>query len=203
MYMSLFCLLWMPLFYLFWRSISSNTNLLAGVIAVLAGCAAVLIQYFVGNFIDPGEFGFERWLSGCVDIVVLPALIPFVVYILLIIFKVIPEPFEFAHFAQLWLIPATVVRAFTWSSQNDPIILILVPVLWTGISIGLPFFINLILNCKKWVIFPCSLGILIVPFAAASSYWAFFAHKSNLGFLFLLAAIAPMIVSTVLQLNKN
>ena len=193
----------MPFFYLFWRSISSKTNLLAAVIAVLAGCFAVLIQYFVGSIIDPGEFGFSRWLSGCVDIVVLPALAPFVVYIFLIIFKVIPEPFEFAHFAQLWLIPGAVIMAFTWSSHNDPIILILVPVLWTGISVGLSFFINLILNGRKWVIAPASLGILVVPFAAASSYWAFFAHKSNLGFLFLIAAVAPMLVSTILQLNKN
>ena len=199
--MSLFCLLWTPLFYLFWRSVTGSQSFAGGVWAILAGCVVALLQLFLGFAIDPGEFGISRWLSGCVDIVVFPALYPFLVYLLLIGFKIIAGPFDFANFAQLWLIPGAIIRALTNGSQNDPISLILVPVLWTAISVGVPFFINLILNSRKIVIIFASLGIIMVPFAAASSYWAFFSHKSSLGFLLLAAAAAPALISLILSLR--
>ena len=170
---------------------------------MLAGCVVALLQLFLGFIVDPGEFGFSRWLSGCVDIVVLPALAPFLIYLLLVCVKIIPEPYDFANFAQLWLIPGAVIRALAWSSQNDPIFLILVPILWTAIAVGVSFFINLILKNKLWVVFPASLGILMIPFAAASSYWAFFAQKSTLGFMLLAAAVIPMLVSLILSFTKT
>lgn len=201
--MSVFCLLWTPFFYLFWRSVTGSQSFTGGVWAVLGGCVAALIQLFFGFIVDPGEFGVSRWLSGCIDIVVLPALIPFFIYLLLICFKVISGPYDFANFTQLWLIPCAGIRALTWSSQNDPIQLILVPILWTAISVGISSFISLVLRSRKLVIIPASLGILIIAFASASSYWAFFSQRSSAGFLLLLAAAAPMLVFMILAFNKN
>ena len=201
--MSLFCLLWAPLFYLFWRSVTGDHTLTGGVWAALAGCAAALLQLFLGFAIDPGEFGFSRWLSGFVDIVVLPVMAPLLVYLLLVVLKIITGPPDFANFTQLWLVPCAMIRALTWSSRNDPIILILVPVLWTAISVGVPFFINLVVHGRILIIVLASFGIIMIPIAAASSYWAFFSQKSALGLLLFLAASAPMLVSIILSLNKN
>ena len=197
--MSLFCLLWIPLFYLFWRFVAGNSNAAGGVWALLVGSIVALVQFFLGDLIQSGGFGLSRWLSGLIDIVTLPALAPILVYLILIGFRIISGTMDFANFALLWLIPGAAIRAVSWSSQSDPILLLLVPFLWTAIAVGIPFFITLILNSPKWMIAPASLAILIIPYAATSSYWAFFSQKTSQGFLYLLAAAAPMVVSMVLS----
>ena len=193
--MSLFCLLWTPLFYLFWHSIAGDDTAAGGVWALLVGSIVAIFQFFLGYLVEPGGFGFSRWMSGFVDIVTLPALSPLIIYIILISLKVISGNIDFTNFALLWLIPGAAIRTVNWSSQNDPVLLVLVPILWTAIAVGIPFFINLILHNRRWVIAPASLGILVVPLAAASSYWAYYSQKVSLGFLFLFIAAAPMMVS--------
>ena len=202
-YMSLFCLLWAPLFYLFWRSVTGSHSYAGGIWAFLAGCAAAGMQYALGFIVEPNQFGLSRWLSGCVDIVVLPALFPLLVYLLLVALRIVREHADFANFAQLWLIPAALVRALSWGAQNDPVTLILVPVLWTAIAVGIPFFINLILHTRKLFAAPLGLGILVIFGASASSYWAFFSHKTTLGFILFFAASSPMLVSMVMAWNKE
>ena len=194
--MSLFCFLWIPLFYFFWRSLAGNDTSAGEGWALLGGILIALIQLFLGPFVEPGGFGFYRWLSACIDIVVLPAVLPFLAYFLLKKSGIIKEAVNPAGFTLLWLIPGAVIRSLFWSSLNDPILLIIVPILWAAIAVGAPFFIKLIQkNSRTFVIVLSSLGILVVPSAAASSYWAFFSHKTYLGFLFLFAATAPMLVS--------
>ena len=167
------------------------------------GSVVALVQFFLGSLVEPGGFGFSRWLSGCIDIVTLPAVAPLVVYLILISFKIITGTANFANFALLWLIPGAAIRAVSWSSQHDPILLILVPLLWTAIAVGIPFFIAIIQNGKLFSIIPASLAILIIPIAAASCYWAFYSQKISLGFLLLLVAAAPMMVSMVLSFLKD
>lgn len=201
--MSLFCLLWTPLFYLFWRSITGSFSLIAGFIAVFLGCIAALVQLYFGFFLDPGEFGISRWFSGCIDIVVLPAVIPLLIYLFLIGSRLLSGPVDFAHFTQLWLIPCAIIRALALNSQNDPILLILVPLLWTVISVGIPLFIKLFASSSKMTLFLASSGVIIVPLAAATSYWAFFSQRNGIGFLFLLAAALPAMVSVALSFNRK
>jgi len=189
----------MPLFYLFWRTITGNASSSGGIWALLLGSIVALIQFFLGDIINPGGFGLSRWMSGFVDIVILPALIPLFVYLFLVVFKIISGTFDFANFTLLWLIPGAAIRAVSWSSQNDPILLVLVPLLWTAIAVGIPFFITIIQNSKIFVIIVSSLAILIIPFGAATSYWAFYSQKTSLGFLFLLAVAAPMLVSMIIS----
>lgn len=192
------------MFYLFWRSATGSQNFTGGVWALLAGTVIAFVQFFLDSFIESGEFGLSRWLSGCVDIVVLPALAPIFAYLLLAGLKIVHGPLDFANFAQLWLIPGALIRALSWSSQNNPIYLVLVPILWTTISVGVPFFINLIIHSKSYFLIPpAALGILSIPAAAASSYWAFFSQKNSLGFLLLLAAIAPTLVSIILSYQHS
>ena len=201
--MVIFCFLWMPLFYFFWRAVTRNDVYAGGLLALLAGSVVTFVQFFLGSFVEPGGFGLSRWVSGCIDIVSLPALLPFLVYLILVVFRLIPGTVNFANFALLWLIPCAAIRALGWISSGDPILLVLVPVLWTAIAVGVSFFIELIRTGRILVIIPASLGILVIPFAAASSYWAFYCHKSTMGSLFLLAALVPMLVSMIISLLKE
>ena len=202
MYMAIFCFLWMPLFYFFWRAVTGNDVYAGGLLALLAGSIVTYVWFFLGSFIEPGGFGLSRWVSGCIDIVSVPALLPFLVYLVLVLFRLIPGTVNFANFALLWLIPTAAIRALGWISLGDPILLVLVPILWTAIAVGVSFFITLIQTGRIFIIIPASLGILAIPFAAASSYWAFFCHKSTMGSLFLAAAVIPMLVSMVLSLFR-
>jgi len=157
-----------------------------------------MIQFFLGNLVDPGGFGLSRWISACIDIIVLPALAPILVYFFLIAFKFVSGEADFTNFALLWLIPSAGIRALSWSSSGDPLLLALAPVLWTAIAVGIPFFINIILNSRPLVIISSLLVIIIIPLAASCSYWEFYAQRTYLGLLFLFVALVPMLVSMIL-----
>ncbi|MCL2093241.1 MAG: hypothetical protein FWH12_03510 [Treponema sp.] len=195
--MSLFSFLWMPLFYLFWRSLTGTNEAAGGVWGLLVGSIVALVHFFLGDLVDPGGFGFSRWAHAWVDVIALPVLLPLLIYLLLVLLRVIGGTINFANFTLLWLIPGGVIKAASWSSLNDPSLLILVPILWTAIAVGVPFFINIIMNSQPLVIVFASLGVLVVPLAAASSYWAFFSQRQLMGALFLAAAAIPLLVSMV------
>ena len=201
--MSFFSLFWVPLFYLFWRSVTGSKTGAGGIWAFLLGSITAITHFFLGAFINPEGFGFFRWMSGFIDIVSLPVLIPLFVYFCLIYFKIIAGTANFTNFTLLWLIPVASLKGLTMSSQNDPVFLVLVPVLWTAISVGIPFFINIILNSKVFVIVLSSLAVLCIPLSAASSYWAFYSQKTTLGFLFLLATAAPMVISITISFIRG
>jgi hypothetical protein len=201
--MSLFCFLWTPLFYLFWRSVNPGETGTGGVWALLLGSVTGIFQFFLGSFVNPGGFGFSRWLSGFVDIVGLPVLVPLAVYFLFILLKIFSGTADFAGFALLWIIPVAAVRAVSWSSVNDPVLLVLVPLLWTSIAVGIPFFIHLVINGRRWtIIFPI-LGIAALPALAATVYWAFFSQRLFPGFGLLALTFVPLVASTVLSIARN
>jgi hypothetical protein len=189
--MSVFCLLWVPLFFLLRRSISGGGG--SGVWALLLGSITAIIQFFLGYLVSPGGFGFSRFLFGFVDIVSLPVLIPLLFYLVVLFFKRFPGEFDFANFALLWLIPVGALRALSWSSTNDPILLIMAPLLWTALAVGIPFFINLMLKNLRWymtaVLILC---MLFLPALAGMSYWAFFSQQTLLGFSLLIATHIPL-----------
>ena len=161
-------------------------------------------QFFGDPLIDPGGFGLSRWFSGFADIVVLPVVLPLLVYLIFFFLKFINGSVDFTGFALLWLIPIAAARSLTWSFiQRDPILLVLVPVLWTAIAAGVPFFIKLLQGSNRPVMIVIfSLAILSVLFAAATSYWAFFAQRTTIGIIFLVAAAAPMLLSVVMSFIK-
>jgi hypothetical protein len=197
--MSFFCLLWVPLFYLFRRSFSSEGGA-GGVWALLLGSVTAIFQFFLGNFISPGGFGFSRWLSGFVDIVSLPVLIPFLVYLALLALRVFSGTADFTSFALLWSIPAAALRALNWSSLGDPVLLVLVPLLWTALAVGLPFLVSIIIRHLRWpVLVFCGLCALALPVLCATAYWAFFSQQRFLGIPLLAAALLPMLIALVLD----
>jgi hypothetical protein len=150
----------------------------------------------MGSFVDPGGFGFSRWINACVDIVSLPAVLPLVVYFLFLCLRIVSDSADFTGFALLWLIPEGAMRAVSWSAQRDPTLLVLVPFLWTALVVGIPFFFRIIQETRHFGIFLAILGALALPFLAAAVYWAFFSQKFVLGVLLLFITIIPMGVST-------
>jgi hypothetical protein len=196
--MSVFCLLWVPVFFLFRRTITGGTGG-GGVWALLLGSITAILQFFLGYFISPGGFGFSRWLFGFIEIVSLPVLIPLILYALLYVFRGLSGSADFTNFALLWLIPVAALRAIGWGPTNDTILLISVPLLWTALAVGIPFFINWTANNFRWYTLIISfLCILILPVSAATAYWAFFSQQTLLGFLLLFVTHIPLGLSFVL-----
>ena len=187
------------MFYLFWRSVAGSNASVGGVWALILGSLAASAHFFLGPLVEPGGFGLSRWISAFLDIVALPALVPVLIYLFLVGLRIITGTVDFANFSLVWLIPCAIIRTPGWSAQNDPILLVLVPVLWTSIAVGISFFIGIIQKSRWFVVIPASLGILAMPLAATSSYWAFFSQQSSLGYLFLFAAAAPMLLSMSLS----
>ena len=201
--MSIFCLLWVPFFYLFRRSISSGGS--SGVWALLLGSITAILQFFLGNFIsNPGGFGVSRIIFGFVDIVSLPVLIPIVIYFIILIFQGFSADIDFANFALLWLIPIGALRALSWSSTNDPILLILTPLLWTALAVGISFFVKLVISHFRWYTVILSfICILALPAVSALTYWAFFSQQELYAFPLLAAMHIPVALSIAFDAKSN
>ncbi|MDR2596902.1 MAG: hypothetical protein LBC76_06225 [Treponema sp.] len=198
--MSFFCLLWVPLFYLLRRSFTGTSGS-GSVWALLLGSITAIIQFFLGYFVNPGGFGFSRWLFGFIDIVSLTVLVPLLIYLLLMLFSGFSGDMDFANFAMLWLIPVAAMRALSWSSANEPILLVAVPLLWTALAIGIPFFINWMLSNFRWYTAIISIiCILVLPIAASTAYWAFFSQQTALGFLLFFVTQIPLVFSLTLDI---
>ena len=187
--MKLFCLLWVPLFYFFWSSLVPEQHTGAkGILALSLGSVTALAEFFLGALVDPGGFGAERWISGFVDIVAAPVLLPVVVFLLILPLGLSRD---FAGFALLWLIPDLAIRLVSWSAQNNPLLLVTVPVLRVALAVGISFCLSLIMTGKAPAVIAGMLGIPLMPFAGTTSYWAFFCQDEYLGYLFLAITTAP------------
>ena len=191
--MTFFCLLWVPWFYLLRRSLSGGESS-GGVWALLLGSITAIIQFLLGYILSPGGFGFSRWLFGFFEIVSLPVLIPFVFYLLILIFSGFSSNVDFGDFSLLWLIPVGALRALSWSSMNDPILLVMSPLLWTALAVGISFFISRMASGPLFA-FVGILCIIILPLSAAATYWAFFSQQTILGFLLLFITHIPFCLS--------
>ena len=201
--MSLFCLLWIPLFYFFRRSVSSRPG---GryILTLLLGIAALVFQFFTGPLVTPGGFGFFRWLSGFIDIVSMPVIFPLIVCLILVLLKILPAGVDYAGFALLWLIPLAAFRSINWSSHGSPVLLVFVPALWAAQAAGIPFFTGCITRNPRWyIIAPSVLGIAALPLSAATSWWAFFSQRTLLGALLLCVTFIPAVISLILDFNRG
>ncbi|MDR2793649.1 MAG: hypothetical protein LBB61_08305 [Treponema sp.] len=176
--MSVFCLFWLPLFFLFWSDLVPYEINVSSILAVSLGSITAIARFFFGDFVDAGAFGPERWIGIFVDRVALPALLPLFIYAFFLLFRIAKDPAGFGSFALLWLVPAGILRTVQWSVENDPAKLVLIPVLWTSITVCVSFFINLCIRKKIWVIIPSVLGMIAISPLAATVYWAFFSQKA-------------------------
>jgi len=198
--MGLFCLFWIPLAYFFRRTVAVGS---AGgsAWALVFGSVLVAVQFFVGPLVDPGYFGFYRWLSSFVDVVSAPVLVPLVLYLLFVEMGLVSAKTDYASFALLWLVPLSAFRAAQWLSPPSPVMLVIVPMLWASLALGIPAMVGVAKKHRCWyVIAPAAMCIAALPFAAATSWWAFFSHRTAIGFLFLAISVFPSLVSSAIPL---
>jgi hypothetical protein len=200
--MSLFCLLWTPLYYLFWRSLSpAGASGTGGILALLLGSLFALFKFLLGALVAPGGFGFSRWLSGWVDLVSLPVLLPLAVCLGLAGLRLISGPVDFTGFALLWIIPMGALRAVNWAALGDPILLVLTPLLWTALGGGLPFLGALIARGPGLSRIFTIPAILALPFLTATAYWAFFCQNLDWGIPLLALSLTPLVLSCIAALR--
>jgi hypothetical protein len=195
--MSVFCLLWIPVFYFFRRSISGvKTGM--GWWALLSGCAAVFIRYLTVPFITPVGFGLSRWLSGFIDIVSLPVLVPVAVCVILAALRFFPSDVDICGFTLLWLVPLAFYYSVDRSLLYSPLMLVLTPLLWTVQSLGISFFIGFIFKYRRWyVIIPSALSAVALPLIASLSWWAFYSQQTMAGCVSLFVSLIPALVSLI------
>jgi hypothetical protein len=201
--MSVFCLLWIPAFYFFRRSIT-GVKTGKGWLALLLGIAAVLARYFAGPLVNAGGLGLLRWLGVFIDIVSLPVIVPLVVVLLLVKKRVFPESMDYAGFTLLWLVPLGVYFSIDKSSLYSPLVMVLVPLLWTTQALGVSFFINCIFKYRRWYItVPSILLAAFMPLAAAASWWAFYSQQTPTGCLSLFICLIPALVSLFAEWRRG
>ena len=170
---------------------------------MLFGSAVVIIEFFAGPLVHPGAFGFYRWLSGFVDIVSVPVLVPLILYLLFVEMNLVSSKTDYAGFVLLWLIPLAAFRTAGWLSTQSPVMLLVVPLLWTSLALGVPALFEYARKRDSWYgMAPAVLCMAILPFSAATSWWAFFIHETLMGFLFLVISAIPALVSTALSFAR-
>lgn len=209
---SVFCFLWIPLFFLFWQSISQGRVGTSDVWAVIFGSAVAVFIFFYGTFVEGGAFGFSRWLEIFVDLTGAPVLLPMIFYALFLLLRLAKDPHGFASFALLWLMPCAIMRGVEWLEEDDPSRLVLIPLLWSILAVGASFFISLGVGvvskpCKVWCKFAvCSLclsGIPLLTILTTTVYWAFFSQKTQLGFGLLASAFIPLVIAVLSSWTKK
>jgi len=170
----------------------------------MLGSITAIIQFFLGNVIDPGGFGFSRIVFGFFDIACFPVLLPVFIYLIILIFKRFSVDVDFANFALIWLIPIGALRALSWTSTNDPILLVLAPLLWVSLAVGISFFIDLAKNHFRWyTLILAVICIPILPAAASLSYWAFFSQLTLYGFALLGLMYIPVIAAVIVGARRK
>lgn len=206
MVMNVFCFLWLPLFLLFWQSISPGRAGASSAWAVIFGSIVAVIAFFFGPFIERGAFGFSQLLEIFVDLTGAPILAPMVFYALFLLLRLAKDPHGFASFTLLWLIPCAVMRGVEWFEEDDPSRLVLIPLLWSALAVGGSFFISLAVHSaskpgKVWgkliVCLLCFAGIPLLSFLTTTAYWAFFSQKTQLGFGLLVPVFIPLAVAVI------
>ena len=201
--MSFFCLLWIPAFYFYRRSISgAKTG--KGVWALLLGCAAVLVRYFSGPLVTAGSLGLSRWLSGFIDIVSLPVIVPLVIALLLVKKRVFPDNLDYAGFTLLWLAPLGLYFSIDRTSLYSPVILVLAPLLWTVQALGMSFFIGFIFKYRRWYVTASAiLAAAAQSLIACTSWWAFYSQQTPAGCAFLFVSLIPVTISLIAEWGRN
>ncbi|MDR3338354.1 MAG: hypothetical protein LBT16_14255 [Treponema sp.] len=194
--MSVFCMLWVPLALFFWSSLDTGSSGGggAGVLwALVFGTLSGLTHYLAGSFIKPLDFGLSRWFFSLVDIVLFPVVLPLLVFILFSLFHLFAGV-ESSKFVLFWLIPGNILRSIGWSAERDPVFLVLVPLLWTSLALGLVFLAGLFRKLYGWMKILSCCAIPFLLFLGASCFWAFYGQHYFWGWGLLILTAIPAFI---------
>lgn len=198
--MSLFCFFFIPALYLWRRSLHSEKKAPfpePGVISGFClGLAAAFVRSSVGEVFVQRGFGFSSFAAQLIDGAPFDALLPIASYSLIRRFGASRRPFdqsEAAVFALSWLTPLCAFRAVFWSSVPDPVLLMVVPVLFAALALSLPYWIGKIIDDYGTAQAAAIAVSFSLPFAAAATTWAFNSQRLFLGALFFCLSVAASI----------
>jgi hypothetical protein len=195
--MSLFCLALPFVFFFFWKSLSDEHSIsVGGIWALVLGSILAIIHYFASPLISSGEFGFLQWMKGFVDVILFPSLSAFSVCLLLKLLKMFSAPINVTNFLLLWSIPFGIFHMMAYGTQAEALYLVVVPLMWISLAVGLGFFIKLIPLVKRLISVLCIAGTVFLPFIAATSYWALFCQNYALGYFLFSVTLMPMLIHT-------
>lgn len=198
--MNLFCLLWVPLLYLFWCSINEDAAETNPLWALVLGGIVALAQNYVGFFITPYEFGFMRWLHCLIDIIMVPAFVPIIISLVYGIVKNKADSVAITNFSLLFIIPNAAIRSVSRSVLQEPVGLVCVPLLWTSLALGIPFFLRpMIRRPKVFTFFIGCFSLIALTILAGTSYWALFCQDTMRGLLLLGLAFIPVVLAVAIK----
>jgi hypothetical protein len=205
--MVLFCVLWAPVFYLFWITLRPANSNSGGLYALLTGGVLALVRFFIPSLVDDVYgFGLLRYLSALIDYVSLPVLIPMIAVRLITWFYPRGGITDYIGFTLLAMIPTMLVCSTVWSVSRSAILLVLTPLLRTALVFVFYPLIQLKNSSrhrKAFLKIAAILGmaayILLLPFV----WWKFFCQKTLSGMILLIPSLAPMIIVCIFCFRKK
>ncbi|MDR1429962.1 MAG: hypothetical protein LBI85_06695 [Spirochaetaceae bacterium] len=199
--MTLFSFVWVFVFCLFWRAAAGGA-FTGGVWAVFFGLVIALFQRFAGSPVYAGGFGFLRWVSSFVDIIVFPVLLPLGLCFVFLIFNVFSDSLDMTNFILVWLIPCSILRAMGLESYPPPMEAVFVPLLWTALAVGMPFFIRMSGELYGFRSALALAACAALPLLGATAYWAFFCQRLFLAYSLAALTVLPMFCTMTIHVVK-
>ncbi|MDR0389706.1 MAG: hypothetical protein LBH73_06515 [Spirochaetaceae bacterium] len=194
--MTLFSFAWVFVFYLFWRAVVGGGGS-GGVWALVFGLIIALFQRFAGPLVYPGGFGFLRWVSSFVDLIVFPVLLPLGICFIFMLFNTFSGSLNITNFLLICLIPCSLFRALNLESYPSALEAVFVPLLWTALAVGIPFFVQ-----ELYGSVPAAGAGVLLPFLGVTSYWAFFGQRFFLGYALAALSLLPMFSTMTIHFIK-
>ncbi|MDR1362678.1 MAG: hypothetical protein LBJ35_01315, partial [Spirochaetaceae bacterium] len=199
--MVLFCILWTPVFYLFWITIRPPGGGSGELYALLTGGAIAIVRFFVPSLVEPYGFGLSRYLSAFMDYTSLPVLLPLIAAKLITLFYPRGGITDYTGFTLLALVPSALVYSTVWSASRDILRLVLTPLLWTALIMAFHPLIELAKDTLSRHRIPrkiaAVMGMAVYTMLPPFVWWSFFCQKTLDGIILLFPSFAPMIAVCV------
>ena len=199
--MIFFSIFWIPVLYLFVEALQQpqDREKKGLVLSILGGSFVGVFTFFIPRLVPESSFGFLRWLHGFIDVVAFPVLLPLSVrYALQIRYKH-QGYIEINQFILIWLIPVALVKSIHWNMHKDGILLVLTPLLWGALSIGIPRLLQKAEEELGFLSFLAYASAVLLPLVATTAYWAWF---SKLYIVAVPAALISLIPSVWYLVTK-
>jgi hypothetical protein len=176
MNMILFSIFWIPALYLFVEALqqTQDREKKGLVLSILGGSFVGVFTFFIPRLVPEGAFGFLRWLHGFIDVVAFPVLLPLAFRYALQVRYRHQSYIEINQFILIWLIPVALVKSIQWNMHKDGILLVLTPLLWGALSIGIPRLLQKAEEELGFLSFLAYASAVLLPLVATTAYWAWF-----------------------------
>ncbi|MCX7656858.1 MAG: hypothetical protein N2Z76_10085 [Treponemataceae bacterium] len=202
--MVVFTILWIPLFFFFYRSLFEGSppfQKRGPLLALWGGSLESVLKLLMGVFVDPHGGSVGLYFHGLLDVLVLPLFVGGAVFC--VCRRVSSNPWVSpASFTLLWMVPVSLQRALLWSGKGDPVYLVGVPLLWTILIVGFWFLFDVVKEEIGIPYYLAWIGMVVLPFGTSFVFWAWYEQHFWLGMLLFLVFAIPAVIHLV-QLWKH